>query len=158
MKKARILPVVSLSAEYLVMGHLLRRNILTYKAPQNTEGYDLICLNTDNKKQARIQVKSRYATDSDKAVPIKEKTFEHFEFLTVVFLNIGNFYRKQNRSSSPTLPEFYTLPRDFVANHHKKFDSGFQKFETKKLNIEHFKNALGFELIAKYLKIPPTTL
>jgi hypothetical protein len=27
------LPVVSLSAEYLVMGHLLRRNVLTYKAP-----------------------------------------------------------------------------------------------------------------------------
>lgn len=34
------LPVVSLSAEYLVMGHLMRRNILTYKAPPNNEGYD----------------------------------------------------------------------------------------------------------------------
>ena len=27
------LPVVSLGAEYLVMGNLMRRNILTYKAP-----------------------------------------------------------------------------------------------------------------------------
>ncbi|MBX0329918.1 hypothetical protein K2Z83_19825 [Oscillochloris sp. ZM17-4] len=27
------LPVVAAGAEYLVMGHLMRRNILTYKAP-----------------------------------------------------------------------------------------------------------------------------
>jgi len=36
------LPVVSLSAEYLVMGYLMRRNILVYKAPPFNEGYDLI--------------------------------------------------------------------------------------------------------------------
>lgn len=36
------LPVVSAGAEYLVMGLLMRRNILTYKAPLNNEGYDLI--------------------------------------------------------------------------------------------------------------------
>jgi hypothetical protein len=34
-------PVISQSAEYLVMGYLMRRNILTYKAPPNNEGYDL---------------------------------------------------------------------------------------------------------------------
>jgi hypothetical protein len=37
-------PVISLGAEYLVMGHLMRRNILVYKAPPNNEGYDLICI------------------------------------------------------------------------------------------------------------------
>ncbi len=36
------LPVVSDGAEYLVMGHLMRRNILTYKAPSNNEGNDLV--------------------------------------------------------------------------------------------------------------------
>lgn len=36
------LPVVSAGAEFLVMGHLMRRNILTYKAPPNNEGYDLM--------------------------------------------------------------------------------------------------------------------
>ena len=41
------LPVVSLAAEYLVMGHLLRRNILTYKAPPGNEGYDLISIHHD---------------------------------------------------------------------------------------------------------------
>jgi hypothetical protein len=38
------LPVVSAGAEYLVMGYLMRRNILAYKAPMNNEGYDLICI------------------------------------------------------------------------------------------------------------------
>jgi hypothetical protein len=33
-------PIISLGAEYLVMGHLMRRNILVYKAPPNNEGYD----------------------------------------------------------------------------------------------------------------------
>jgi hypothetical protein len=33
------LPVVSASAEYLVMGYLMRRNILAYKAPPNNEGF-----------------------------------------------------------------------------------------------------------------------
>jgi len=59
-------PVVSLSAEYLVMGYLLRRNILTYKAPPGNEGYDLICIHPDPRKaarQVRVQVKSRMATD-----------------------------------------------------------------------------------------------
>lgn len=36
------LPVVSLVAEHLVMGYLMRRNILGYKAPPGNEGYDLI--------------------------------------------------------------------------------------------------------------------
>ena len=33
------LPVVTAGAEYLVMGHLMRRSILAYKAPPNNEGY-----------------------------------------------------------------------------------------------------------------------
>ena len=33
------LPVVSAGAEYLVMGYLMRRNILTYKAPPGNEEY-----------------------------------------------------------------------------------------------------------------------
>ena len=41
------LPVVSASSEYLVMGYLMRRNILAYKAPPNNEGYDLICIHPD---------------------------------------------------------------------------------------------------------------
>jgi len=36
------LPVLSEGAEHLVMGYLMRRNILAYKAPPGNEGYDLI--------------------------------------------------------------------------------------------------------------------
>jgi len=85
-------PVVSLSAEYLVMGYLLRRNILTYKAPPGNEGYDLICIHPDPRKaakQVRVQVKSRMATDSDRGFPVKAKTIDAFDFLVVAFLNVG---------------------------------------------------------------------
>jgi hypothetical protein len=46
MSKGRLLrfPVISRGAEHLVMGYLMRRNILTYTAPPNNEGYDLICI------------------------------------------------------------------------------------------------------------------
>ena len=38
------LPIVSAGAKHLVMGYLMRRNILAYEAPRNNEGYDLICI------------------------------------------------------------------------------------------------------------------
>ncbi len=47
------LPVVSAGAEHLVMGYLMRRNILTYKAPPNNEGYDLICIHPDPRHRPR---------------------------------------------------------------------------------------------------------
>ena len=73
------LPVVTAGSEHLVMGHLMRRNILTYKAPPGNEGYDLICLHPEprhqpglgEKAQVRVQVKSRYATGCDRGFPVK---------------------------------------------------------------------------------------
>src|SRR5881409_2395756 len=99
-KKALRLPVVSASSEHLVMGYLMRRNILTYKAPSHNEGYDLICIHPNPRHrlakgqvaQVRVQVKSRYATDCDRGFPVKEVSFGAFDFLIVAFLNIGNFY------------------------------------------------------------------
>ena len=93
------LPVVSAGAEHLVMGYLMRRNILTYKAPPNNEGYDLICMHPNPRytprrgevAQVRVQVKSRYATDCDRGFPVKEASFDAFDFLIVAFLNIGKF-------------------------------------------------------------------
>ena len=41
------LPVMVAGSEHLVMGYLMRRNILAYKAPVNNEGYDLICIHPD---------------------------------------------------------------------------------------------------------------
>lgn len=157
------LPVVSAGAEFLVMGYLMRRNILTYKAPPNNEGYDLICIHPDPRyqpqgdevSQVRVQVKSRYATDCDRGFPVKEVSLNAFDFLIVTFLNIGKFFGKNDGSSGSEEPEFYTLSNDFIRQHHDP-TSSWQKVKLKKLQdvIEPFKNDLGFELIAKRLGIP----
>lgn len=82
-------PVVAAGAEHLVMGYLMRRNILSYKAPPNNEGYDLICIHPDPRRklkkgklpQARVQVKSRYATDCDMGFLVKKESLDAFDFL-----------------------------------------------------------------------------
>jgi|SRR3989338_9799806 len=156
-KDALRLPVVSLSAEHLAIGQLMRRNILTYKAPPNNEGYDLICIHPDPKhstKGVRVQVKSRYQTDCDRAFPVKEKTFGAFDYLIIVFLNIGYFYAKSGKDGGHRSPEFFTLPRAFIEQHHYRPKSGFQKVRTKGLDMAPFKDELGFEQIAHDLNIP----
>ena len=157
------LPVISNGAEYLVMGNLMRRNILTYKAPEGNEGYDLICIHPEprykptarEKSQVRIQVKSRYATDCDRGFPIKKKQLDTFDFLVVCFLNIGKFYGKNNGLTGAEQAEFYTLSPKFIKKHH---DSryAFEKVMLKSLQkeIKPYKNEEGFELIAKVLGVP----
>jgi len=136
----------------------MRRNILAYKAPTNNEGYDLICIHPDPRKAAKhkpvcIQVKSRYATDSDRGFPVKERTFGAFDFLIVVFLNIGDYFGKNpDCTAGRRDPEFYTFPGWFIKKHHNKKSSG-EKVMLRTLNIEKYKNDKGFELIAEALGI-----
>jgi hypothetical protein len=156
MSDALRLPVVSHGAEYLVQGLLMRRNILTYKAPPNNEGYDLICIHPDprvSSKQIRVQVKSRYQTDCNRAFPVKEKSFGAFDYLIVAFLNIGYFYHRGRKAQDGARqPEFYTLPLAFIKEHHNP-SSTWQLVRTRNVDMEKYRDDLGFELIAKDLKI-----
>lgn len=157
------LPVVAAGSEYLVMGHLMRRNILTYKAPPGNEGYDLIAIHPDprhkpNKHemaQARIQVKSRYATDCNRGFPLKTASLDGFDFLVVAFLNIGRFYGKHAGLSGAKEPEYFTLTPTFVRDHHNA-SSSWEKVLLKGLEIElePFAGERGFELIATALGVP----
>jgi hypothetical protein len=158
MRKRKVLqlPVVSLAAEYLAIGHLLRRNILTYKAPPKNEGYDLICMHPDPRqahKQVRIQVKSRYQTDCNRIALVKTESLGAFDYLIVVFLNIGYFYSKRPVEEGRLAPEFYTFPQDWVRLHHKS-GSGWDKLDTKHLDLSPFKDEKGFNIIAQALEIP----
>ena len=73
-------------AEFLVLGCLLIEGVACYKAYINFPGYDLTAVNPETKKVARIQVKSRWATDYDRSFPIK--SFE-CDFVVHVALNRG---------------------------------------------------------------------
>jgi hypothetical protein len=150
------LPVVSLSAEHLAIGYLMRRNILAYKAPPNNEGYDLICIHPNPRhvaRQIRVQVKSRYQTDCDRAFPVKDKSFGAFDYLIIVFLNLGFFYRRKPVLEGFRDAEFYTLQKEWIRSHHRITQSGWQKVHTKGEALDEFKNEKGFELIAKELDI-----
>ncbi|MBC8740621.1 hypothetical protein F6X40_28735 [Paraburkholderia sp. UCT31] len=158
-RRAARFPAISLSAEYLVMGHLLRRNILAYKAPPMNEGYDLICIHPDPRvasRQVRVQVKSRYATDCDRGFPVKEKSIDAFDFLVVAFLNVGYYLSKaRNRAAidGAAEPEFYVLTPEFIRTHHRK-SGGWEKVMLRGLDIAAYKNEAGFELIARALDVP----
>ena len=151
-------PVVSYGAEFLVMGHLMRRNILAYKAPPNNEGYDVICIHPnpcERRRQIRVQVKSRLATDCDRGFPVKRRTFDAFDYLIVAFLNVGYFYGKARRNAcrdGACEPEFYTFPVSFIRQHHDAKNS-WEKVRTRGLEIDRFKNERGFEQIACDLRI-----
>lgn len=140
------------------MGHLMRRNILTCKAPPNNEGYDLICIHPDPRtkgRQIRVQVKSRLASDSDRGFPVKGRTLDAFDYLIVAFLNVGYFFGKAKRSRSKDgarEPEFYTFPASFIRSHHDA-RSSWEKVRTRGLDIEQYKNEVGFERIAQDLGI-----
>ncbi|MCX4170808.1 MULTISPECIES: hypothetical protein [Paraburkholderia] len=151
-------PTVSLSAEYLAMGYLLRRNVLTYKAPPFNEGYDLLCSHPDPRKatrQLRIQVKSRMATDSDRGFPLKARSIDAFDFLIVAFLNVGYYLQKAKNNASidgARDPEFFVLTPEFLREHHQA--GSWEKVRLGGLDIDTYKNEKGFELIAQALDVP----
>ena len=102
------------------------------------------------KAQVRGQVKSRYATDCGRGFPVKEKSFDAFDFLVVAFLNIGQYERGRSGEDGMKPVEFYTLSNDFSREHHNT-RSSWQQVLLRKLQqeIKPFRDEAGFELIAE---------
>ena len=86
---------------------------------------------------------------------MKERSLDAFDYLIVTFLNIGNFYGKNDGSTGAEQPELYTLSQEFIREHHDS-SSTREKVKLKRLQeeIEPFKNEKGFERGAIDLGIP----
>src|SRR5438552_3680609 len=99
-------------AEFLVLGNLLIEGISCYKAYVNFPGYDLIATNVDTGKLAKIQVKSRWATNYDKSFPIKNF---NCDFVVHVALNRGIRWRKGVPiDMGKKDPIFFVFPIDVI--------------------------------------------
>jgi hypothetical protein len=156
-KDALRLPVLSAGAEFIAMGYLMRRNVLAYRAPPNNQGYDLICIHPDPRqatRQIRIQVKTRYATDSNRGVPVKSKTLDAFDYLMIVYQNIGCFYRKSRLQEGPAPIEILTLPNAVVERFHERRGKGWEVFYPRGFDLDPYLNETGIELIARDLRVP----
>jgi hypothetical protein len=93
-------------AELLVLGQLLIQKIPTYKTYTNLRGYDLVATSPETNRSARIQVKSRWATDAN-ALLIKNIDCD---FVVLVRLNRGYDYSGINKRNLPGEdPEYYVL-------------------------------------------------
>lgn len=134
-------------AEFLVLGLLLVEGVSTYKAYINFPGYDLTAINPDTKKVARIQVKSRWATDYDTSFPLKNLDCD---FVVHVALNRGYRFGKKNNTKGNGVkpPTFYVFPVNVIAK--ARNEEGWNKVQIKKVeNLEMYID--NWTLIKDYL-------
>lgn len=93
-------------AEFLVLGQLLIRGIAAYKTYTNMPGYDIVAAHPENKRCARIQVKSRWRTG---APSFLIKNFD-CDFVVVVLLNRG----RKGGGGEIKEPEYFVFPVEIV--------------------------------------------
>jgi len=94
-------------AEFLVLANLLIRDIHATKAYTNFPAWDVLATNPKSGTQARVQVKSRWATDSGNFLV---KNF-NCDFVVLVYLNRGyNFGKRARNESGLKDPEFWIFP------------------------------------------------
>jgi hypothetical protein len=100
-------------AEFLVLGQLLIEGVPTYKAYTRNRGYDLVATNPEKNRAARIQVKSRWATDFDGGFIISNT--DQCDFVVFVALNRGyRFGKKHLAEVAKREPVYYVFPVDIV--------------------------------------------
>lgn len=98
-------------AEFLVLGNLLMRDIHSTKAYTRFPGWDILAVDPVSGKQARIQVKSRWASDSSNFLV---KNFD-CDFVVLVHLNRGFNFRKRNHQENGVRPpQFWVIPTAYL--------------------------------------------
>lgn len=134
-------------AEFLVCAYLLIEGIPTYKTYTQMPGYDLVAASPEAGTSARIQVKSRWASDSDHGFPLKNTDAD---FVVIVLLNRGNRLRSQ--VGGKKAPEIFVFPMSIVLAARR--DDGWKKVMTRRINDrETYKE--NWELIRQFLAHGP---
>lgn len=114
-------------AEFLVLGHLLVQGIEAHKMYSNHPGFDVVAVGPDGRRTARIQVKSRWATDHD-GFPIGNLDSD---FIVLVALNRGYRFRKPpaDATAGPGAPDFYVVPTAVAEQAVRSSPAGFSKLK-----------------------------
>jgi hypothetical protein len=108
-------------AEFLVLANLLIRDIQATKAYSNFPGWDVLAVNSKTGKQARIQVKSRWATDSGNFLV---QNFD-CDFVVLVYLNRGFNFGKRGRTEKGVKdPQFWVFPTKYLVRFSRSKSSG----------------------------------
>ena len=142
-------------AEFLVLGNLLVRGIYAYKNYVNTPDFDVVALNPDNnKKIARIEVKSRQHTNA------KVYQMKSFKSDFVVFVQLNKYKRSKNIkifTGSENNINYIIIPTKRVKSlKRRKTPNTWGRY---RVNIGYlpsykkYENDLGWALIKKFLKI-----
>lgn len=137
-------------AEFLVVGQLLIEGIPAYKAYTRNPAYDLLAVNPDTNRSARIQVKSRWATDYDGGFLVKR-----FDFDFLVFAELNRGFRYSKKSSTETgrkTPTFYVFDPAVVQAALYTKSSWGKAFLKSIPNVEGYKEA--WHLIKAFLQKP----
>ena len=140
-------------AEFLVLANLLIRDIHATKAYTNFPAWDVLATSPKSGTQARVQVKSRWATDSSNFLV---KNFE-CDFVVLVYLNRGyNFGKRTRKESGLKDPEFWIFPTPHLISLIEtgkasgRLGTSYSFRKSKMLNQgEEFKNR--WDLIEKFL-------
>lgn len=138
-------------AEFLVLGNLLVEGVSCFKAYVNFAGYDLVATNPTTSRVAKIQVKSRWATNYDKSFPIKNYDCD---FVVHVALNRGYRFGKKSKLDDSGIkdPEFYIFLVDAIRKARNP-KSKWGKTNIKNVeNYEAYRN--NWKLIADFLALP----
>lgn len=122
---------------------MLIEGIPTYKTYTQMPGYDLVATDPEKGTSARIQVKSRWASDSDESFPLKS---DRADFVVFVMLNRGN--RFGSKVIAKSSPKMFVFPMSVALSARRQ--DGWSKVQTRK--IEQRDSYLeNWELVRSFL-------